>query len=153
MEETLNPETRLHLLVVVAEPHVWMADRASRQGNYVKDPGPTYVFRAQILGDPTIQSAFINSLEFGCEAAWLAAAGASKMRVQHPTLGAADRLEYREGQEAVHLYVRWGRPVRLEVHRAGRLYVGVEYRQYEHLPLDRSLFERPAGIQFAGEPR
>ena len=154
VEEALNPETGLHLLIVVAEPHVWMADRASGQGKYVKDPGPTYFFRARIFGDPTIQSAFINSLEFGCETTWLAGAGAVRTQVKHPALGVADRLEYREGHEAVYLYLRTGRPVRLEVHRSGRLYVALDYLQYEpDLPLNRALFEQPAGIQFSGESR
>jgi hypothetical protein len=154
VEESLNPETGLHLLMVVAEPHVWMVDRATGRGKYQRDPGPTYFFRARMFGDPSIQSALINALEFGCETAWLAAAGAARTKHTHPTLGRVDRLEYREGDEAVSLYVRSGRPVRVELHRSGDLQVGIDYLQYQSdLPLNRSLFERPAGIQFSGEAR
>jgi hypothetical protein len=154
VEESLNPETGLHLLIVVAEPHVWMVDRATGRGKYQKDPGPTYIFRARMFGDPSIQSALINALEFGCETAWLTAAGATKTQHTHPTLGPVERLEYREGQESVSLYVRSGRPVRAELHRSGDLQVGIDYAHYQvDLPLNRSLFERPAGIRFSGEAR
>ena len=133
---------------------MWVVDRTARKGNYQKDPGPTYFFRARIFGDPSIQSAFINSLEFGCETAWLVAVGATKTRAKHPTLGLVDRLEYREGNETLHLYVRSGLPARLELHRFGRLYVAMQYLEYHpDLPLNPSLFERPAGIQFSGEER
>lgn len=154
VEESFNPETGLHLLIVVAEPHVWMVDRATGQGKYQRDPGPTYFFRARLFGDPSIRSALISSLEFGCEMAWLVAAGATRTQANHPALGLIERLEYREGQEMVYLYTRSGLPVRLELLRSGRLHIGVEYLQYESdLPLNRSLFERPAGIEFSGEAR
>ena len=154
VEESLNPETGLHLLIVVAEPHVWMVDRATGRGKYQRDPGPTYFFQARIFGDPSIKSALINALEFGCETAWLTAAGAARSKHTHPTLGPVERLEYREGQDAVVLYVRSGRPVRVELHRSGDLQVGIDYLQYQSdLPLDRSLFERPAGVKFSGEAR
>lgn len=154
VEESANPETGLHLLFVIAEPHVWVVDQATRTGKYQRDPGPTYLFRAKIFSDPNIQSAFINSLEFGCETAWLIAAGATTTRTGHPTLGLVDRLVYRERNETLHLYARSGHPVRLELHRPGGLYVAVQYLQYEsNLPLDRGLFERPVGVQFSGEGR
>ena len=154
VEESLNPETGLHLLIVVAEPHVWMVDRATGRGKYQRDPGPTYVFRARMFGDPSIRSGLITALEFGCEAAWLTAAGATKTQHTHPRLGVVDRREYREGHEAVSLLVRSGRPVRAELHRSGQLHVAIDYLQYQSdLPLNRALFERPAGIDFSGEAR
>ena len=43
-------------------------------------------------------------------------------------------------------------PVRLEILKAGTLYVAVQYIQYiSGLPFEPSLFRRPKGIQFEGE--
>ncbi len=154
IEEARNPESGLHLLVVVDEPHLWVADRVSQTGNYQRDQGPTFRFRAAIFGDPSIRSTFINSLEFGCEVAWLSSVGAARKKVRHETLGAVERLEYSEGNESVHLYLRSDTPSRLELHRDSQLRVAVQYLEYEAgLPFEPALFQRPEGIRFAGEDR
>lgn len=154
VEETRNPGTGLHLLVVVSEPDIWIADRASRRGNSQKDLGPTFFFRAAIFGDPKIQSSFINSLEFGCEVAWLSEAGAKKTSVTDADLGPVESLAYIEGVESLTLLLRSGMPARLELHRNGSLYVAVQYLQYSTgLPFQPALFSRPEGIAFDGEER
>jgi hypothetical protein len=152
VEEARNSETGLHLLVVVAEPDIWIANLANGRGNYQKDPGPTFFFRAVIFGNPNIQSTFINSLEFGCEIAWLSTVGAKKSRFIHQDLGPVERLEYREGSEILTIFLRSGAPVRLELHRDGEFQAAVQYLHYSaDLPLEPTLFKRPVGIAFAGE--
>jgi len=154
VEESRNTETGLHLLVVVSEPDIWVADLATKRGNYQKDPGPTYNFKAVIFGDPNIQSRLINSLEFGCEVAWLSEVGAKKSSVNHADLGAVQQLGYTEGSESLSLFLRSGVPVRLEVRQGGTLYVAVQYLQYSaSLLFQPSLFTRPTGIAFEGEQR
>lgn len=154
VEEARNPESGLHLLVVVDEPHLWVADLTSQTGNYQRDQGPTFRFRAAIFGDPNIRSAFINSLEFGCEVTWLSSAGAARKKVHHETLGAVELLEYDEGIETVRLYLRSGTPSRLELHQDGQLRVAVQYLEYKPgLLFNPTLFKRPQGIRFAGEDR
>ena len=101
VEEAPNPVTGTHLLVVVAEPDVWIADLTSRRGNYEKDQGPTYYFRARIFGDPSIRSSFIYTLEFGCEREWLLKAGAKLTKRSHPELGSVDEIRFSEGTETV----------------------------------------------------
>src|SRR5258706_2327439 len=87
IEEAPSTDGDDQFLTVVAEPDVWTANLANRTGNYQKDPGPTFLFRAAIFGDPNIESRFINTLEFGCEVDWLSKAGAKRSRVNHPEIG------------------------------------------------------------------
>lgn len=150
VEETLNPQTELYLLIVVSEPHFWIADLASGRGSYERDAGPTYYFRALVFGDPNIRSSFINSLEFGCEENWLLAEGAIESNVEHPLLGGVRKLTYREGAETLHMYLRNGVPLRLEIFQNGALYGAIRYLEYRRgLRFDNKLFERPPGIEFA----
>lgn len=140
----------VHLLRVVAMPNVWTVDRTARTGTHAKDPGPTYVLHLPVFGDPGIRSERVKSLELGCELEWLEAAQATRTKVEHPTLGKVERLEYREGDEAVHLYVRSHRPLRIELHRGGQLVQGVSYLQYNtDLPFRGPLFEKPPGVDFS----
>ena len=72
MEEKPNPETGLHLLVVVNEPDLWMVNLADKTGQHVVDAGPTFVFHAPVLGD--IKSEYWNNFEYGCEVPFMRAA-------------------------------------------------------------------------------
>lgn len=149
VEEAYNPESNLQLLIVTNEPHVWMANLASRTGVYVLDPGPTYYFRARLFGDAMVESALIRHLEFGCEIAWLKAAGAAERATKHPELKEAQGLEYSEGKEKVILYHRSGNPLRLELIRDGKVIFGLDYLVYEpDLKFEQKLFDKPAGIAF-----
>lgn len=140
----------VHRLSVVAMPNVWTVDRGARTGTHVRDPGPAYVLHLPIFSDPAIRSELAKSLEFGCEVEWLEAARASHTRAEHPALGKVERLEYREGDEAVHLYMRSHRPLRIELQRAGQLVQGVDYLQYNtDLPFRGPLFEKPPGYDFS----
>jgi hypothetical protein len=152
IEEARNPETRLHLLIVVSEPDIWIVDLAGRRGDYQKDNGPTYYFRSVIFGDPSIRSRLINSLEFGCEIEWLRQAGAKITPASHPEFGAVQKITYSEGDETMQLFAQSGVPKRLEIHRNGTLYVAVNYLEYvPGMRFDKSLFSRPTGIAFSGE--
>ena len=152
VEEARNPVTGVHLLIVVSEPDVWIADLAGRRGSYEKDMGPTYYFRARIFGDPSIRSSFINTLEFGCEWEWLLRAGAKSTKRNHPVLGSVDEITYSEGTETVILFAKDRVPRRIELNRDGKLYLGVQYHSYTSgLRFDPSLFTRPSDILFVGE--
>ncbi|MGH7326016.1 MAG: hypothetical protein ACREJ9_15425 [Candidatus Rokuibacteriota bacterium] len=152
VEEAHNPVTGLHLLVVVNEPHIWITNLATRTGRYVRDPGPTYDFRARIFGDAAAKSPLIRRLEFGCEVSWFKDSGAVRRSMRHPTLGEVRALEYSEGAEKVILYERADRPLRLELIEQGTPTFAVDYLEYvPGLTLERRLFEKPPGIAFDRE--
>ena len=151
-EEPPNLQTGVRLVVIVAEPDLWIVDLASRRGMHQRDKGPTFNFRARIFGDPSIKSKFISALEFGCEASWMIEAGAQRTTVKHPELGDVERLEYREDSEMLVLYTRSGLPRRLELHLANQLQSIVDYQEYvTNLQFQKTLFERPAGIDFGSQ--
>src|SRR5258708_9085765 len=49
VEEALNPETRIHLLIVVDWPDRWMVNLAERRGRVILGPGPAFFFRALLF--------------------------------------------------------------------------------------------------------
>ncbi len=152
VEEGLNPETRIHLLIVVNEPDVWMVNLAERRGRYIRDPGPTFYFRARLFGDAAVNSTFIRSLEIGCELSWLREAGTKPQRVTHPTLGSVNKIEFKEGKERLVLFERVNRPVRIELFAGNGLIMAMNYLSYEtDLKAKPELFSKPEGIVFETE--
>jgi hypothetical protein len=149
LEEALNPERGVHLLIIVNEPDLWMVNLAEGQGRYIRDPGPTFYFRARLFGDAAVTSAFIRSLEIGCELAWLREAGVKPEQVKHPTLGSVNKFEFKEGSERVVLFERKGKPLRVELFGASGWIMAMNYLSYEtNLKLNPKLFTKPEGITF-----
>lgn len=153
-EETKNPSSGVQLLTVVSEPHMWVADLVSRKGNYTRDQGPTYYFRPLIFESLGIKSAFINSLEVGCELKWLTEAGAKKKQLANPKFKGLETLEYSEGAESAVLHLKSGIPKRFEIFKDKKLYFALDYLEYSSgLKFSPLLFQRPEGISFSGEMR
>lgn len=149
IEETYNPITDAQILVIANEPDIWVVNLATQSGKYVRDPGPTYYFRARIFGDTAVKSPVLRSLEFGCEIPWLRESGATDKTTTDPTLGYVRRLEYFEENEKAILYERAGKPVRLELFRNGQLIFTMEYIEYApDLKFEKALFEKPSGVVF-----
>ncbi len=64
-EDVPNPETKVHGLIIVAEPDIWVIDRKARQGQHSVDPGPDYAVHFPILArEPSVA---LKQLEFGNE--------------------------------------------------------------------------------------
>ena len=149
IEEAPNPQSGLHILIVVNEPDIWMVDLAAHQGQYQKDPGPTYYFMARLFADDAAQSTFIRALEIGCESKWMREAGAKPVNTVHPTLGSVMKLEFVEGQERLVLFERDGKPVQLELYGPAGWLMSTNYLSYEPnlKPVPR-LFKQPKGIRF-----
>src|SRR5260221_6806196 len=54
VEEALNPETTIHLLIVVNETDVWMVNLAERPGRDNRDSRPTFYFRCPTVADAIV---------------------------------------------------------------------------------------------------
>jgi len=152
VEEALNPETRVHLVIVVNEPDLWMVNLAERRGRYIRDPGPTFYFRARLFADAAVNSMFIRSLEIGCELSWLREAGIKPQRVAHPTLGSLNKIEFKEGKERLVVFEKANKPVRIELFGGNGLIMAMNYLSYEaDLKAKPELFTKPEGIVFETE--
>lgn len=64
-EDVPNPQTKVHGLIIVAEPDIWVIDRNTNQGQHSKDPGPSYAVHFPMLASET--SPRLKQLEFGRE--------------------------------------------------------------------------------------
>ena len=149
VEEAPNRESGIHLLIVVNEPDIWMANLTQRKGRYQRDPGPTYYFQARVFGDPAVNSTFIRSFEIGCEVAWMRGAGIKPKQTKHSTLGAVSTFEFIEGAERLVLFERNGKPLRVELFGPSGWVMAMNYLSYEaNLKANPKLFTKPEGIHF-----
>ena len=154
VEELPNPATKLHLLIVVNEPDVWMVNRLDRTGRHIVDQGPTFNFRAAIF-DKDGMPPILRSLELGCERAFLAAnnakpAGGAMFVSRRCELHTVTAADFR-----VTICLGAGKkPMRASIYERGTLLFDMEYDSYEdELAPNLKLFERPAGIVFSEPAR
>jgi hypothetical protein len=150
VEEPLNPRTGTQLVFVVNEPDVWVADLVSKRGEHALDPGPSYVFRAQIFGEAASNNTVIRGIEFGCEARAMRAAGAKETMVDHETFGRVTQLEHTEASEKIVVLLDGkSKPKRLELYYEDKLAFAMNYAEYnDTLPFNPTLFQKPAGIEY-----
>ncbi len=144
IEEEPNPETGLHLLIVVNEPDLWMVNRADKTGQHAVDPGPTLAFGAPIAGD--VKSEYWNNFEFGCEVPFMN----SVKDVRKSVDGAGNVLYEHEAEDvkASLLVGTNGIPRRVTI-VTGESTFGYIYDVYEQSSdADTRPFERPEGIRF-----
>lgn len=142
LEEPLNPETRVHLLVVISEPDIWMVDRTTAKGRHLVDPGPRFVAQVPLFAELT--TGIWPGLELGCEARFFRGHGATALHKE-------DSIVYllKDGDLKVRLFTDLNdKPLRAEAER-GEFKRGVDFLSYEILPeLDPKLFERPEGVAY-----
>jgi hypothetical protein len=149
LEHPPDPSTGTHMLVVVNEPHGFLVDRSRRSALYLRDPGPSYAFRAPIVDDPDAPE-LLTALEFGKEIAFLRALGATPREARDDQGRAVDRWE--SDFEGYHIVLlsdrRSGLPREIRVRKGDTPIRAFVYDDYQvFLPLDRSLFVPPPGVQ------
>lgn len=144
LEELFDPETGLHILIVVNEPDAWMVNRADGTGQHIVDPGPTFRFVAPVLGGT--ESEHWQRFELGCEVAFMKEVGAERIE-----LGPNGPLRYRHSHEGttVELYTTVaGIPTRAEV-KSPEGKMTIEYLSFEILKtVPGDLFTKPEGVTF-----
>ncbi|HEX4986193.1 MAG TPA: hypothetical protein VFV71_09015 [Burkholderiales bacterium] len=64
-EDAPNPQTKMHGLIVVSEPDIWVVDRSTNEGQHTVDPGPDLKVRFPIFASE--KSSRLAELEFGSE--------------------------------------------------------------------------------------
>ena len=148
-EEEYNPATGLHILAVVDEPNMWIANRATGKGRHIIDPGPSFNFRATLFGDEAATSLFIRSLEIGCEVDAFEKSNIKPIEIDHLVYGIVSSYVYIEGNESIKLLTKKRKPVRLEYYKDGVLDVAQNYLEYkDDLDFDPNLFLKPSNIIF-----
>lgn len=149
MEEELNPETGLHLLIVVNGADIWMLNRADGSGQHAVDPGPTIGFRAPVAG--TLISPYWDNFELGCEVPFMEAVKASKTAGESE--GSTLYRHEAEGVTATLLVDRRGVPQRVTVTTEDGTSSFV-YDAWEQLDSDDpAMFARPEGTFTEASPQ
>jgi len=64
-EDAPNPQTKIHGLIIVAEPDIWIVDRNTNQAQHTVDPGPVFRIDFPMFASETNER--LRKLEFGHE--------------------------------------------------------------------------------------
>jgi len=152
LEEMPDPVRKVHVLIVVAEPKMWIINLWDKTGELVIDPGPTYVFVASIIPPRRSSEAPpLHALEFGREYQFLrdhdAVAGRETFQGRE-----RDTLEASVEGYAVKLTSEAGkeRPLRITVAKSGGVVCQYDYDDYKtDLPPEMRLFAPPVDVEVA----
>ena len=145
-EDAPNPQTKIHGLIIVAEPDIWIVDRNTNQGQHTVDPGPTFKIHFPLLASETSEK--LRQLEFGHELEFFQENGAKDMGVQE-----VDGLKCKlfrletDDREATLFLKTDDTPLQVVVKSADYEYA-VRFLRYDaQRRPDKSLFQLPAGVQ------
>ncbi len=150
LEQQPDDSNQVHVLAVIDEPDIWMANLADRTGRHMVDPGPVLNTRAAVFSDDRI-SPKILELEYGCEAAFVAANAPKAERTEVVDGVALEVHRFADGSESVEILEKPGAtaPLVARYYRSGKLVWAVRYDLYDtDAPSDPAMFAKPAGIAF-----
>jgi hypothetical protein len=149
-EEQPDPLRGDQAVVIIAEPDIWMVNLATREGRHTVDPGPVLEVRAPILPMSTDLPPTFRTLEFGCEAVFVArhaptpertvAWGAAKATLHTVTVGTQS--------VALLMDLRRERPLMISYQRDGKPVFVLRYDDYRlNLPERPDLFAPPKNVK------
>jgi hypothetical protein len=145
-EDVPNPETKVHGLIIVHEPDIWIIDRNKGQGQHTIDPGPQFRIHFPIF--PREPSEKLKQLEFGSELEFFKSNGAKEMASQ--TVDGIKCKLYRlelDDREVTLFLKPDNLPLQIEVGSARTKYA-VRFLRYDpNQKPDMSLFRVPIGIK------
>jgi hypothetical protein len=150
IEEMPDPDHGIHGLVVIAEPKIWMINLWVKAGRLIVDPGPTYVFRANIIPpEGKKQKPPLQDFEFGREYEFLRTHNAtdSQETIQGNTY---DVLTVALDGYTLKLFSTKGKdqPFRVIVSKAGQVVCQYDYDEYKtDMPPQMDLFKPPPNVK------
>ena len=79
-EDAPNPTTKVHGLIIVAEPDIWIADLNTNKAQHTVDPGPTFKIHFPLLASEPSDK--LREMEFGRELEFFVENGAIDLPAQ-----------------------------------------------------------------------
>jgi hypothetical protein len=142
-------------LFIISEPDIWAVDLSTRNGRHSTDPGPSFEVHAPVL--PLTQSLppLFRTLEFGCEAAFVAANAPQPQRVVPWGETTAALHSVTVGDQTVALLMdnRRATPLLISYVRQGKPVWVVRYDDYRaDLPDRPDLFQPSRAFKFQEAP-
>jgi len=145
-EDAPNPQTKVHGLIVVAEPDIWIVDRNMNQAQHTVDPGPNYKIHFPLFASETSEK--LRELEFGRELEYFRQNDAKELPVQDVDGFRCKLLRLQIDDREVTLFLKTDdTPLQIVV-KSPEFEYAMRFLRYEpdRRP-DKSLFQLPPGMQ------
>ena len=145
-EDAPNPQTRIHGLIIVAEPDIWIVDRNTNQAQHTVDPGPNYKIHFPLFASETSDK--LREIEFGHELEFFYANDAKVLPAEEVEGIRCKLLRLDIDDHEVTLYMKTtGTPLQIAV-KAPEYEYTMRFLRYDpdRRP-DKLLFQLPAGVQ------
>jgi len=145
-DDAPNPVTKIHGLIIVAEPDIWIVDRNTNQAQHTVDPGPNYKIHFPLFASES--SAKLRQLEFGRELQFFRENGATEMPAQEVDGIKCKLLRLELDGDEVTLFLKTDEtPLQVAVKSPDYEYA-LRFLRYEpDRKPDRALFQLPPGVQ------
>ncbi len=145
-EDAPNPQTKIHGLIIVAEPDIWIVDRNTNQAQHTVDPGPNYRIHFPLFASETSDK--LREIEFGHELEFFDANDAKELPAEEVEGIRCKRLRLDIDDREVTLYMKTtGTPLQIAVKSPEYEYTMRFVRYDPERRPDKLLFQLPAGVQ------
>ena len=145
-EDAPNPQTRIHGLIIVAEPDIWIVDRNTNRAQHTVDPGPKYKIHFPLFASEASEK--LRALEFGHELEYFRDNDAKELPAQDVDGFRCKLLRLRFDDREVTLFLMTNdSPLQIVVKSPADEYA-MRFLHYEpDRKPDKSLFQLPPGVQ------
>ena len=145
-EDAPNPQTRIHGLIIVAEPDIWIVDRNTNQAQHTVDPGPNYKIHFPLFASETSEK--LRELEFGQELGYFRENGAIELPAQDVDGFRCKLLRLEIDDREITLFLKTNdTPLQIVVKSTEYEYA-MRFLRYEpDRKPDKLLFQLPPGVQ------
>ncbi len=153
IEESPDEEHKIHGLVIISEPDVWMINSADKSGRHLVDSGPTYNCRLPLfdvvgLMLPSEEAKPISELEFGQEIEFFQRHGATPHPggVMQSKQTTAYKLQFGESSLGLFTSGTPERPLAVAWIHGGKNKI-YWFSGYGQLDFDAKLFAKPQDVK------
>lgn len=145
-EDAPNPQTRIHGLIIVAEPDIWIVDRNTNQAQHTVDPGPNYKIHFPLFASETSEK--LRELEFGQELGYFRENGAIELPAQDVDGFRCKLLRLEIDDREITLFLKTNdTPLQIVV-KSPEYEYAMRFLRYEpDRKPDKLLFQLPSGVQ------
>lgn len=145
-EDAPNPQTKIHGLIIVAEPDIWIVDRNTNRAQHTVDPGPNYKIHFPLFASEVSEK--LRALEFGHELQYFRDNDAKEFPAQDVDGIRCKLLRLQLDDREVTLFLMTnGAPLQIAVKSPEYEYT-MRFLRYEpDRKPDKLLFQLPPGVQ------
>lgn len=137
---------KIHQLMIVNEPDIWLLEQMSKRGKHIVDPGPKYEVHISMF-DRALKD--LGDLEYGNEIEFFKSHKAKESAGPVINGKPTTRMELAMLDYKMALIVDNEKqvPLRFNVQLPDKKSYALEYMVYETLKFDPALFKAPSGFQ------